>query len=86
MIISALLMACGTAIRCISMNETVFTWMAHTGANLNGVAGIVLCAVPPALSSLWFVFYYVGNAHFKLMGESSIRSGFHPMKEPQRQV
>lgn len=53
MLVSALLMSCGTAIRCISMNETFFTWMAHAGANLNGIAGIVLCAVPPALSSQW---------------------------------
>ena len=53
MLVSALLMAVGTSIRCISMNETFFTWMAHSGANLNGIAGIVLCAVPPALSSQW---------------------------------
>jgi FLVCR family MFS transporter len=53
MLLSALLMALGTAVRCISMNETFFTWMAHTGANFNGIAGIVMCAVPPALSSLW---------------------------------
>jgi FLVCR family MFS transporter len=53
MMVSALLMAFGTSIRCISMNETIFTWMAHSGANFNGIAGIVLCAVPPALSSHW---------------------------------
>lgn len=53
MLVSALLMAIGTSVRCISMNEVFFTWMAHAGANLNGIAGIVLCAVPPALSSQW---------------------------------
>lgn len=50
-------MALGTAVRCISINETFFTWMAHTGANFNGIAGIVMCAVPPALSSLWKAHY-----------------------------
>lgn len=53
-LVSAFLMATGTAIRCISTSEETFTWMAHLGANLNGVAGIVLCSAPPALSSLWF--------------------------------
>lgn len=86
MLLSALLMALGTAVRCISMNETFFTWMAHTGANFNGIAGIVMCAVPPALSSLWFppnerttatgissVFNQLGNAGGFLLGPLLVR-------------
>ncbi|KZS19268.1 Disrupted in renal carcinoma protein 2 [Daphnia magna] len=86
MMVSALLMALGTSIRCISMNETIFTWMAHSGANFNGIAGIVLCAVPPALSSHWFppnerttatgissVFNQLGNAGGFLLGPLLVR-------------
>ena len=85
-LVSAFLMALGTAIRCISTNEDLFTWMAHLGANLNGVAGIVMCSVPPALSSLWFppnerttatavssVFNQLGNAGGFLLGPLLVR-------------
>lgn len=67
MMVSALLMALGTSVRCISMNETIFTWMAHSGANFNGIAGIVLCAVPPALSSQWQVFSLVSEYILQLL-------------------
>lgn len=83
---SAFLMAVGTAIRCISTSEIVFTWMAHIGANLNGIAGIVICSVPTAVSSLWFppnerttatglstMFNQLGNAGGFLLGPMLVR-------------
>ena len=55
--------------------------MAHIGANLNGIAGIVICSVPTAVSSLWFppnerttatglstMFNQLGNAGGFLLG------------------
>lgn len=83
---SAFLMAVGTAIRCISTSELFFTWMAHIGANLNGIAGIVICSVPTAVSSLWFppnerttatalstTFNILGNAGGFLLGPMLVR-------------
>jgi len=60
--------------------------MAHIGANLNGIAGIVICSVPTAVSSLWFppnerttatalstTFNILGNAGGFLLGPMLVR-------------
>lgn len=62
------------------MNETFFTWMAHVGANLNGIAGIVMCAVPPALSSLWYYNKKVYREDVYIT--KMITLGSHQMNEP----
>lgn len=54
MIITSLLMALGTIVRCFSTDEKTFTVMANIGAVLNGFAGIVIGIAPSLLSSSWF--------------------------------
>ncbi|XP_037071709.1 uncharacterized MFS-type transporter C09D4.1-like [Pollicipes pollicipes] len=47
-------MTLGTAVRCVSSEQGVFTATAFTAAILNGIAGIMAMAVPPHISALWF--------------------------------
>ena len=55
MILISGLMVLGSVMRCIPTgNITVFTYMSHICAILNGIAGVVVFSAPPALSAAWF--------------------------------
>merc|ERR550519_2403156 len=52
-------MAVGTILRCIflpfpSLSDSAFTIFCHICAILNGIAGIIVCSAPPAVSAAWF--------------------------------
>ena len=49
------MMLLGTLLRCIPReNIKIFTWTSHICAILNGIAGVVVFAAPPAVSAAWF--------------------------------
>ncbi|XP_047736009.1 uncharacterized protein LOC108671370 [Hyalella azteca] len=54
MIVSSLLMAVGTSLRCTTQDPALFMTFAHLAAILNGFAGVVVGIAPALLSSLWF--------------------------------
>ncbi|PVD36113.1 hypothetical protein C0Q70_03086 [Pomacea canaliculata] len=53
-LLTALLIAVGTSLRCITMDPPAATWLMHIGQILNGLAGPVASAAPPFLSAIWF--------------------------------
>lgn len=53
-LLTALLVAVGTALRCITMDPPAVTWLMHAGQMLNGLAGPVTMAGPPTVSATWF--------------------------------
>ena len=58
-LVSAAMMTIGSGLRCfpamgIDVDDNTFTILCHIGAFLNGVAGIVIVAGPPAVSAVWF--------------------------------
>ena len=49
------MMVLGAILRCIpTTNLNIFTWTSHICAILNGIAGVVVFAAPPAVSAAWF--------------------------------
>ena len=51
------LMFLGTGLRCCQFfltSGSMFKWLAHVGAILNGSAGVMVCVIPSVISSLWF--------------------------------
>ena len=49
----------GSGVRCMfvlfpGLSEPVFTGLCHLGAILNGIPGIVVTSIPPAISATWF--------------------------------
>ncbi|XP_035658680.1 solute carrier family 49 member 4 homolog isoform X2 [Branchiostoma floridae] len=80
-VLTALLIAVGTGLRCIPASAGIATILINAGQFLNGVAGIMLMAAPPLISSTWFppnqrttataissIFNYVGTSVGYLIG------------------
>ncbi|XP_078661169.1 solute carrier family 49 member 4 homolog isoform X2 [Branchiostoma floridae x Branchiostoma belcheri] len=80
-VLTALLIAVGTGLRCVPASTAIATILINIGQFLNGVAGIMLMAAPPLLSSTWFppnqrttataissIFNYVGTSVGYLIG------------------
>ncbi|XP_065845515.1 solute carrier family 49 member 4 homolog [Oscarella lobularis] len=53
-VLSALFLALGSGIRCISMQPTAATWLNHVGMIFNGLASPVALAAPTIVSATWF--------------------------------
>ncbi|KAK7100800.1 solute carrier family 49 member 4 homolog isoform X2 [Littorina saxatilis] len=53
-VVTALLVAVGAAVRCITMDPVAFTWLAHLGQILNGLGGLFGMAGAPMVSAAWF--------------------------------
>lgn len=53
-VLTAFLIALGTGLRCITVDSPNVTWLMHVGQALNGLAGPVAMAGPPAVSAVWF--------------------------------
>ena len=57
-VLSGLLMASSTLLRLPvpghRLPDHVFTVLCHVSAVLNGIAGVVLCSAPAAVSAAWF--------------------------------
>lgn len=53
-VLTAFLVASGSALRCITTELPAATWLINIGQILNGFAGPVSMAGPPLLSALWF--------------------------------
>ncbi|XP_061164418.1 solute carrier family 49 member 4 homolog [Saccostrea echinata] len=51
---TAVMVALGAGVRCITDQPPYVTWTVNIGQFLNGLAGPVAMGVPPALSALWF--------------------------------
>ncbi|KAK7495693.1 hypothetical protein BaRGS_00013140 [Batillaria attramentaria] len=84
-LITAFLIALGTALRCITMDPPAVTWLMHVGQMLNGLAGPVAMAGPVVVSSVWFppeqrttataignVFAAAGNAVSFVLGPALV--------------
>ncbi|XP_066297049.1 solute carrier family 49 member 4 homolog [Branchiostoma lanceolatum] len=80
-VLTALLIAVGTGLRCIPASTGIATILINIGQFLNGIAGIMLMAAPPLISSTWFppsqrttataissIFNYVGTSVGYLIG------------------
>ena len=59
-LLGSFLMAAGAGLRCVKVfwpgevSDLTFTVLCHLSACLNGVAGIIFCSAPPAVSATWF--------------------------------
>ena len=59
-LLGSFLMAAGAGLRCLKVfwpgwvSDLSFTVLCHISACLNGVAGIIFCSAPPAVSATWF--------------------------------
>ena len=59
-LVGSFLMAAGAGLRCLKVfwpgwvSDLSFTVLCHISACLNGVAGIIFCSAPPAVSATWF--------------------------------
>ena len=58
-VLSSGLVFFGSGVRCMfvlfpGLSEPVFTGLCHFGAILNGIPGIVVTSIPPAISATWF--------------------------------
>ncbi|CAL4065191.1 unnamed protein product [Meganyctiphanes norvegica] len=53
-LITSILIALATGIRCFTIDAKSFTILSHLGAILNGFAGIIIAIAPSLLSSTWF--------------------------------
>ena len=59
-LLGSFLMAAGAGLRCVKVfwphqvTDLTFTVLCHISACLNGVAGIIFCSAPPAVSATWF--------------------------------
>ena len=51
---ASLLVAIGAVLRGITQEEYLFKILSHLGSISNGIAGITVMSVPPALSATWF--------------------------------
>ena len=51
---ASLLVAIGAVLRGITQEEYLFKVLSHLGSISNGIAGITVMSVPPALSATWF--------------------------------
>ncbi len=53
-VVSAVLIAVGCGLRCITSQPTSATWLIHIGQILNGFPGPVAMGGAPLLSATWF--------------------------------
>ncbi len=53
-LLGALLVAIGAAIRTLYTEESKFLICCHVGQFINGLAGVMVLSMPPMISALWF--------------------------------
>ncbi|XP_039280536.1 solute carrier family 49 member 4 isoform X3 [Nilaparvata lugens] len=53
-VLAAGLCCVGAGLRCLPVDETLFTWLSHIGGILNGIGGVIFGPAVVLLSSTWF--------------------------------
>ena len=53
-LLGALLVGLGTAVRTLTTNDDGFLICCHVGQFLNGASGVMVLSMPPLISALWF--------------------------------